>query len=198
MMASHFFAATVALCIVAQAPVASAKSNEAGVKSTETKRHVTRQPQLRNHIARVARRRRSARQQTAHLQTAHDQATGHQAGRHFAARHIARHATTRHAMLPASAQSPRDFSGMASYYWEGSRVATGARFNPDGLTAAHRTLPFGTQLRVTDLVSNKSVVVTVNDRGPFVAGRVLDLSRGAARVLGMTERGVTRIKATVM
>jgi rare lipoprotein A len=91
-----------------------------------------------------------------------------------------------------------DFTGTASYYWEGSRVATGARYNPDGLTAAHRTLPFGTQLRVTDLITNRSVVVTVNDRGPFVAGRVLDLSRGAARVLGMIDRGVTRIKATVL
>jgi peptidoglycan lytic transglycosylase len=92
----------------------------------------------------------------------------------------------------------REFSGKASYYWEGSRVATGARYNPDGLTAAHRTLPFGTHLRVTDLISQRSVVVTINDRGPFIAGRVLDLSRGAAMVLGMTERGVTPIKATVM
>jgi rare lipoprotein A len=92
----------------------------------------------------------------------------------------------------------RNFSGTASYYWEDSLVATGARFNPDGLTAAHRTLPFGTHLRVTDLVSKKSVVVTVNDRGPFVDGRVLDLSRGAARVLGMLERGLTKIKAVVL
>jgi rare lipoprotein A len=198
MMASHFFAATVALCIVAQAPIASAKSNEAGVKSAEAKRHVARQPHLRNHLARVARRRRSARQQTAHIQTAHDRGARHRPEHHLTARHIVRDVATRRATPHASEQSPRDFSGIASYYWEGSRVATGARFNPDGLTAAHRTLPFGTQLRVTDLVSNRSVVVTVNDRGPFVAGRVLDLSRGAARVLGMTERGVTRIKASVM
>jgi rare lipoprotein A len=77
-------------------------------------------------------------------------------------------------------------------------VATGARYNPDGLTAAHRTLPFGTRLRVTDLISNRSVVVTINDRGPFIAGRVLDLSRGAAQQLGMIGRGVTRIKASVI
>jgi rare lipoprotein A len=92
----------------------------------------------------------------------------------------------------------REFTGTASYYWEGSRVATGAHYNPDGLTAAHRTLPFGTHLRVTDLATNRSVVVTVNDRGPFVAGRVLDLSRGAARELGMIDRGVARIRATVL
>jgi rare lipoprotein A len=207
MMASHFLAATVALCVVAQAPIASAKSNDAGVKSTEAKRHVARAPQLRNHVARVARR-RSARQETAHFQTVHRQTahrltehhlTGpHPTERNLAARHDAHRATARLARFLASQQSPRDFSGIASYYWEGSRVATGARFNPDGLTAAHRTLPFGTQLRVTDMISNRSVVVTVNDRGPFVAGRVLDLSRGAARVLGMTDRGVTRIKASVM
>jgi rare lipoprotein A len=87
---------------------------------------------------------------------------------------------------------------MASYYWEGSRVASGGRYNPDGMTAAHRTLPFGTRLQVTDLVSKRSVVVTVNDRGPFIAGRILDLSRGAATALGMLNRGVTPIKATVM
>jgi len=95
-------------------------------------------------------------------------------------------------------KSVRDFFGTASYYWEDAEVATGARFNPDGLTAAHRTLPFGTHLRVTDLVSKRSVVVTVNDRGPFIEGRVLDLSRGAARVLGMLERGLTQIKAVIL
>lgn len=67
-----------------------------------------------------------------------------------------------------------------------------------GLTAAHRTLPFGTHLRVTDLKSRRSVVVTVNDRGPFIRGRTLDLSRGAALVLGMIERGMTQIKASIM
>jgi rare lipoprotein A (peptidoglycan hydrolase) len=92
----------------------------------------------------------------------------------------------------------RTFTGVASYYWEGKQVATGARFDPDGLTAAHRTLPLGTRLRVTNLASSRSVVVTVNDRGPFIAGRVLDLSRGAAKVLGMIERGIARIEASVL
>jgi rare lipoprotein A len=93
---------------------------------------------------------------------------------------------------------PRSFTGVASYYWEGEEVASGARYNPDGLTAAHRTLPLGTRLRVTDLESKRNVVVTVNDRGPFIPGRILDLSRGAAQVLGMLERGLTRIKAKIL
>jgi rare lipoprotein A len=66
------------------------------------------------------------------------------------------------------------------------------------MTAAHRTLPFGTKLRVTEPRSGRSVVVTVNDRGPFIRGRVLDLSVGAARALGLTARGVGHIVAEVM
>lgn len=92
----------------------------------------------------------------------------------------------------------RQFRGVASYYWQGQRVASGGRFNPHGLTAAHRTLPFGTKVRVTDPRSGRSVIVTINDRGPFVRGRVLDLSLGAARVLGMTGRGVMMVQADVI
>jgi rare lipoprotein A len=88
--------------------------------------------------------------------------------------------------------------GIASFYWEGARVASGAKFNPDGLTAAHRSLPFGTRVRVSDLKTHRSVVVTINDRGPFVQGRVLDLSLGAARVLGIESRGVSRVHADVL
>jgi rare lipoprotein A len=87
------------------------------------------------------------------------------------------------------------FAGKASYYSHAGRTATGARFNPHGLTAAHRTLPFGTKLRVSDPKSGRSVVVTVNDRGPFTGGRVLDLSLGAAQALGMTGRGVMHVRA---
>lgn len=75
--------------------------------------------------------------------------------------------------------------GIASYYASGSRTASGAAFNPDGMTAAHRSLPFGTKVRVTNRSNGSSVVVTINDRGPFVGGRVIDLSRGAARAIGM-------------
>jgi rare lipoprotein A len=88
--------------------------------------------------------------------------------------------------------------GMASYYWQGQRTASGASFNPDGLTAAHRTLPFGTRVRVTNQSNGQSVVVTINDRGPFVGGRVIDLSRGAARAISMTGAGVARVSLQVL
>ncbi|GAB1717289.1 MAG: hypothetical protein NTAFB05_23310 [Nitrobacter sp.] len=92
----------------------------------------------------------------------------------------------------------RSFSGMASYYGSesGSRTASGQRFNQNAMTAAHRSLPFGTRLRVTH--GSRSVVVTINDRGPFIRGRVLDLSKGAARAIGLTGRGVGRVVAEVM
>ena len=92
----------------------------------------------------------------------------------------------------------RSFSGMASFYGNesGSKTASGQRFNQNAMTAAHRSLPFGTKLRVTH--GGQSVVVTINDRGPFVRGRVLDLSTGAARAIGLTSAGVGRVVAEVM
>jgi rare lipoprotein A len=100
----------------------------------------------------------------------------------------------------SASPATRSFAGNASYYGSesGNRTASGARYNPEGMTAAHRTLPFGTKLRVTEPRSGRSVVVTVNDRGPFIRGRVLDLSVGAARALGLTARGVGHIVAEVM
>lgn len=89
-------------------------------------------------------------------------------------------------------------SGIASYYWQGQQTASGARFNPNGLTAAHRTLPFGTRVRVTNMHNGRSVDVTINDRGPFIAGRIIDLSRGAASVIGMTGQGLARVKMEVI
>ena len=101
------------------------------------------------------------------------------------------------AMTPSSGTG-HSFSGMASYYGNesGSRTASGARFNQNAMTAAHRSLPFGTKLRVTH--GGRSVVVTINDRGPFIRGRVLDLSTGAARAIGLTGRGVGRVTAEVV
>jgi rare lipoprotein A len=94
--------------------------------------------------------------------------------------------------------SGHSFSGMASYYGNesGSRTASGQRFNQNAMTAAHRTLPFGTKLRVTH--GGRTVIVTVNDRGPFIRGRVLDLSTGAARAVGLTGAGVGRVTAEVV
>ena len=88
-------------------------------------------------------------------------------------------------------------SGVASYYGRelaGRRTASGERFNPEGLTAAHRTLPLGTRIRVTNPANGRSVVVRVNDRGPFIRGRILDLSHGAARVIGLASRGHGRVE----
>jgi len=92
----------------------------------------------------------------------------------------------------------RSFSGLASYYGNesGSRTASGQRMNANAMTCAHRSLPFGTKLRVTH--GGQSVIVTVNDRGPFIRGRVLDLSTGAARAIGLTRAGVGRVTAEVM
>ena len=81
----------------------------------------------------------------------------------------------------------------ASYYCSGSRTASGERFNPNGFTAAHRTLPFGTRLAVTNPANGRTVVVRINDRGPFVRGVSLDLARGAAFALGMRGNATVRI-----
>lgn len=90
--------------------------------------------------------------------------------------------------MPASAQC-----GGASWYALHSKTASGERMNPSELTAAHRTLPFGTKLKVTNQKNGKSVVVRINDRGPFIKGRVIDLSKAAARELGFVSSGVTKI-----
>jgi rare lipoprotein A len=87
--------------------------------------------------------------------------------------------------------------GIASYYGSalrGNRTASGERFDPDAFTAAHRMLAFGTCLRVENLDNGRSVRVRINDRGPFVLGRIVDVSEAAARALDFTQRGVTRVK----
>ena len=88
--------------------------------------------------------------------------------------------------------------GLASFYAEGTRTASGEKFNPHELTAAHRTLPFGTRLRVTNVATGRFVTVRVNDRGPFVPGRVVDVSYSAAETLGMIGRGVAKVKLVVV
>jgi rare lipoprotein A len=87
---------------------------------------------------------------------------------------------------------------MASYYWHPQFLASGGKFNPNALTAAHRTLPFGTRVRVKHLASGRSVEVHINDRGPYVAGRIIDLSERAAARLGMTQQGIARISMTAL
>lgn len=87
-------------------------------------------------------------------------------------------------------------TGIASWYGSesGNRTAMGTRFNPQGITAAHKTLPLPTKVKVTNLRNGRSVVVTVNDRGPFTKNRLIDLSHGAAKKIGLDKQGVTKVR----
>lgn len=86
--------------------------------------------------------------------------------------------------------------GNASWYALRSTTASGERMNPNALTAAHRTLPFGTKVRVKNLHNGRSVVVRINDRGPFVGGRVIDLSKAAAAQIGIIGAGTAKVSLT--
>ena len=121
--------------------------------------------------------------------------------------HLAHHVSHASSQEAQASSSPfgairegfgRVFSGVASFYGNesGRQTASGQRFDQNALTCAHRSLPFGTKLRVTH--GDRSVIVTVNDRGPFVRGRVLDLSTAAARAVGLTSAGVGRVTAEVI
>jgi len=101
----------------------------------------------------------------------------------------------------ASARNQQTISGSASWYggkFHGRKTANGERYNQNALTAAHKSLPFGTKVRVTNESNGKSVVVRINDRGPYVGKRVIDLSRAAANAVGMVQRGVARVKVEVL
>jgi rare lipoprotein A len=111
------------------------------------------------------------------------------------------------ALMGCAASSPASFS-RAAYRGERrasrhrtrshSRNRRAASFNPSAMTAAHRSLPFGTKVRVTNRRNGRSVIVTINDRGPFVRGRVIDLSSGAAGVIGMRSSGVAPVSLQVL
>jgi peptidoglycan lytic transglycosylase len=88
--------------------------------------------------------------------------------------------------------------GVASFYSEDSQTASGEKFDKNQLTAAHPTLPFGTKLRVTDVNTGRSVTVRVNDRGPYVRGRVVDVSYSAAQELGMVGKGLSNVRLDVL
>jgi rare lipoprotein A len=100
-----------------------------------------------------------------------------------------------------AALAPSEAEGVASWYgpgFHGKRTASGEVYDKESLTAAHRTLPFGTYLRVTSLDDGSSVVVRVNDRGPFAKGRIIDLSEAAARIIGMIPSGTARVRLEVI
>ena len=88
--------------------------------------------------------------------------------------------------------------GVASFYTEDAKTASGEKYDPHELTAAHPSLPFGTKLRVTNTTTGKSVTVRVNDRGPYVPGRVVDVSYSAAQALGMVHSGTANVKLDVV
>jgi rare lipoprotein A len=100
--------------------------------------------------------------------------------------------------LSAPAFSNNGNVTVASWYQCCHTTANGEAFNPDGLTAAHRTLPFGTRVEVTNLANNLTVTVRINDRGPFIGGRGLDLSRGAARAIGCISSGTCRVSMDIL
>jgi rare lipoprotein A (peptidoglycan hydrolase) len=109
-------------------------------------------------------------------------------------------ATARAGRSPVDDDPPATV-GRASYYgpgFAGRRTASGSVFRPEQLTAAHRSLPLGTKVRVTNLHNGRSVLVTITDRGPFTRGRHIDLSVAAARVIGMLGRGVANVRIEVV
>ncbi len=100
------------------------------------------------------------------------------------------------AFLPfaATKASAAEAVGMASWYQLPGRTACGGRHNPEAMTAAHRNLPCGSRVTVTNLATGQSAVVTIVDRGPFIRGRIVDVSRGVARRIGFINRGVARVR----
>ena len=103
---------------------------------------------------------------------------------------------------PQVRETPRyQAEGLASYYgkkFHGRRTASGERFNMNAMTAAHRSLKFGTRVKVTNLRNKRSVTVRINDRGPFIRGRIIDLSYAAAKKIRMLGDGVVRVRVTVL
>ena len=103
---------------------------------------------------------------------------------------------------PSTVKPPKRYveEGIASWYgkkYHGRTTANGERFDMRALTAAHRTLPFGTVVKVTNLENGRTVEVRINDRGPFVKGRVIDLAKGAAKKLDMIQAGVVRVRLEI-
>jgi peptidoglycan lytic transglycosylase len=145
------------------------------------------EPRQRRQVKRHRERRQHARRRGSNRRVAHHHRAKRSTGQAWGKRSL-------------STAGPKGSGqlGVASFYWQPQRVAAGGWFNPNAMTAAHRTLPFGTRVRVTHLASGRSVEVKINDRGPYIAGRIIDLSRAAAGILGMREQGIARVRVTVL
>ena len=174
-----------ALAVVAAALLVGGTATEASAKS----RHHQHQAYHHHHNHHVARANSNHRAAS----TSEAAASSNSASSNSASSNSS---SSNSAWRDANATAGRSFSGVASFYGNesGSQTASGQRFDQNAMTCAHRSLPFGTKLRVS--TGRRSVVVTVNDRGPFIRGRVLDLSKGAARVLGMD--GIAHVTAEVI
>jgi rare lipoprotein A len=163
------------------------------------------QPRRKRH-AKQRRDTRQAKQRRQRRQHARHRASDRQAAHQRRSTRKASARTARRSTSPAwskrslSTAGPKGSGqlGIASYYWQPQRVAAGGWFNPNAMTAAHRTLPFGTRVRVTHLASGRSVEVKINDRGPYINGRIIDLSKAAAGVLRMHEQGIARVSVLVL
>lgn len=101
-------------------------------------------------------------------------------------------------LAPSSLGSGHRLQGLASYYWQSQSTASGERFQRTDLTAAHPTLPFGTRVNVINTISGRSVIVRINDRGPFMPGRIIDLSEAAGAALGIISVGVAPVRLEIV
>lgn len=134
----------------------------------------------------------------------HKRKTSHVMNRHVMNRHVTNRrvaVTKKHTPVAShkdAAETKVASNGLASFYSDATQTASGEKFDAHELTAAHRTLPFGTRLRVTNVATGQSVTVRVTDRGPFVPGRVVDVSHSAAETLGMVGEGVAKVKLDVI
>ena len=106
--------------------------------------------------------------------------------------------TTQGTSITIASTVKNSFTGKASWYSSGNRTASGEKFNTNDLTVAHKTLPFGTKVRLTNLHNNKTVIARVNDRGPFIPGRVIDTSRQVASLLGFLPQGTALLQVEVL
>jgi len=174
-----------ALAVVAAALLVGGTATEASAKSRHHQ-HQAYHHHHNHHVARANSNHRTA--STSEAASASNSASSNSSSSNSS--------SSKSAWRDTNATAGRSFSGVASFYGNesGSQTASGQRFDQNAMTCAHRSLPFGTKLRVS--TGRRSVVVTVNDRGPFIRGRVLDLSKGAARVLGMD--GIAHVTAEVV
>jgi len=181
-----------------QAQAATPKGEAGGVRKaelSETKKGSEAYTKRRKASATTKKRSRVARK--SYRSRAHHKRTAHASKRY---RKSARVASSRRRAYRSASSSGRShaLSGLASYYWQPQRVASGGWFNPRAMTAAHKTLPFGTRVKVTNKRNGRTVHVTINDRGPYIGGRIIDLSDAAAGAIGMKSAGVVPVSVEVV